>query len=218
MIENKLTIESHVDFKVPIVPRTGNYTGEFVSLSPVILTIEETIEETTGFFRNTKRISKRISQKVGSRGQSCKWLEYFPGAITNINLGGMDVLTGPMSGCWVVIYKTKPNGIVHVGHIGTADNPTSPTTLAVKETWQNFAAANPNDFIAGFNPANAWRVPPRPPKSGEMGFKIYGLVTADQKLYSIFTYIGSRQADNYTRHSIVGVKEIPRSGLRKLFR
>jgi hypothetical protein len=155
----------------------------------------------------TVKKTSRIIEGAGRREhRNFQWLEYFPGAIAEVPLSGLDVLTGKMTGCWLVIYKKPPDKIVTVAHIGTEDSPTTEGTVAVKRTWNTFAGTYPIDVIAGFRPSNAWRDSIPPMTSGDIGAEIYGLVTADKRLYSIFTYI--QRGSDLRLLRIAGIQEM----------
>ncbi len=64
------------------------------------------------------------------------WLTSFKGVITTVSLAGMDILTGDMSGCWIMLYAEGVD--LWVAHVGT--DPYNPAaTAAVKQTWNAFA-------------------------------------------------------------------------------
>ena len=95
----------------------------------------------SGFLHNTRTSAVSAGQNLtaAKAHRNFRWLHWQPGKITYLPLAGADILTGPMSGCWVVIFTMA--GVSYVGHIGTHD-PNSVATLGVKAAW---AAA----FVAG---------------------------------------------------------------------
>lgn len=137
-----------------------------------------------------------------------QWLKWFPGAVSHVPLD-KDVLTGPMSGCWLVIFRL--NGVVQGGHIGTAmggaDAPTA-ETLAAKAAWKQWAAAHAADVLKAFQPCKGEQDPVK--KKGDrswLGTKpsYWGLMEKNgPKLYSIATY---RQDCEEPIHRIARITE-----------
>jgi hypothetical protein len=202
MIEQKLIVGRFIRFPAA-GPKVVYQPGDFLLQPDVSLTIEQS----KGFSTKTSNITAGVGAKAH---RNFKWLAWYPGAISEVALAGTDVLTGPMSGCWLVIYRRA--GVVYAGHIGTAE-PNSPKTLAVKHSWNQFAQGTPGAVIAGFNPARRWTnaAPPSLPTDGTP--KIYGLFTTSHQLYSVHTY---RQNSDATLYRISGIDLIPSSGLHDL--
>lgn len=125
------------------------------------------------------------------------------------------MLTGEMSGCWIVLYKR--DGIEYVGHIGTFSTPTDPLTLVVRNAWMVFATTvPPGDVIAGFNPLRDWRGDMPAQLTGEGPAAIYGLVTASRELYSIWTYKQPSQAGVGSMLRIAGIQLITSASSREI--
>ena len=78
------------------------------------------------------------------------WLDYAPGRTAKFRAGNKDILTGLMSGCWLVRWVDQ--GVTYVAHVGTVNNKT--TDDAVKRTFA--AEIQTNMTASGFNPAAAW--------------------------------------------------------------
>lgn len=112
------------------------------------------------------------------------WLVYSHGHTTKLSVPG-DVLTGPMSGCIIAVWKE--NGRRYVGHVGTVES-SDVINQKVKAT---FGWAMLQDTI-GFNPAAAWnpgeisqlmsKITPGP------SVQIMALVTASNQFYSILMF------------------------------
>lgn len=87
-----------------------------------------------------------------------KYLLYNGGRITETVLD-RDILTGEMSGCYIVTYRRA--GAVRVGHIGTTqrDKPgeDSEPTRKVKENWRRQIDNGQITVIGGFDPSGAMR-------------------------------------------------------------
>jgi hypothetical protein len=120
-----------------------------------------------------------------------KFLPWYEGDISETALDH-DVLTGPMSGCVLVTYRTA-HGIM-AGHIGTVTvTENSPATINtnVKAVWNQFANAHPADVIGGFSPISA---PMHPPAIGDdIAGETWGLMTTTGQYYSVQIYIQKGQ-------------------------
>lgn len=157
------------------------------------------IQESTGIFTKTSDVKDESGPKPH---RNFWWLPWLSGAISEVPMQGVDVLTGPMSGCWMVMYRKGSERTVYVGHVGTdLDRPYE--TEEVKKTWKQFAADNPGDVIAGFNPLRSWPDPLPAQKDGEGKAIVYGLLTTAQVLYGVFTY----QQTDPGMVRIAGIKE-----------
>ena len=77
------------------------------------------------------------------------WCDFATGRTARKAIAGNDILTGPMSGCYITRYLS--GGTNYVGHVGTVGVPN--VDALVKRT---FAAAMP-PTATGFNPFGAWR-------------------------------------------------------------
>jgi hypothetical protein len=200
MIEQKLIVGRLINLPPRAVLRPNYLKGDFVSLQPLRLTVQQS----TGLIEKTSRIIEGTGRR---EHRNFQWLEYFPGAITEIPLGKLDVLTGKMSGCWIVIYKKPPDGVLTVAHIGTEDSPQADGTVAVKNAWNTFAGSHsPGTIIAGFRPSDAWDFPFPTRTSEDSGGEIYGLVTANRELYSVFAYVQRGRNPHLLR--IAGIKKM----------
>jgi hypothetical protein len=136
-----------------------------------------------------------------------QWLGYYPGGVSEVAFDNLDVLSGPFSGCWMMVYKK--DGATHVGHVGTKDDTAHAVSKAVKTAWTDFANANPLTIERGFSPARSWNNPDsRPAKIDGDGLgRIWGLVTRDE-LISIYLYRGEKDWDRYR---IAGLTTVPPS-------
>jgi hypothetical protein len=202
-IEQKLVVGRFINFNMPNDAPPPIPQDKFVYL-PVS---KMTIEESTGVFQKQSNII--IDQQNATKvHRNFQWLAWIPGAISAVQLPWGDVLTGPMSGCWLVIYKR--NGIKYVGHIGTAENTTSPQSIAAKEAWYKFAPlAGEGNLIAGFNPLKAWTNFPKP-QPGDGPPDIFGLVTTSDVSYAVFTFKGDGRTRAVNLRRIADIKQIPR--------
>lgn len=76
------------------------------------------------------------------------WCDFATGRTARKPIAGQDILTGPMSGCYITRYAA--GGTNYVGHVGTVGVPSVDALVKRK-----FAAAMPTT-ATGFNPFKAW--------------------------------------------------------------
>jgi len=156
----------------------------------------ETFGEPTGFgLQDRSRMSlfthpqSHAHQMVHREGPgvntNCQFLWWYPGSVSHVGISGLDVLTGPMSGCLLVTFRL--DGIVHAGHLGT-DIDSVENTDNAWDAWQDWAGLNAHDVVGGFFPAKHWSEHLPMPRPGEAGAKIFGLMTAQGEFWSFLLY------------------------------
>jgi hypothetical protein len=198
VIEEKLTVGKLI---TPVKP-TWNFglpaVGSFFAQPSNHLSLPQTTK--------VKGLGKRSTMVAAMDMQpnrNFRWLTYYKGVITTMALGGMDILTGDMSGCWVMVYAEGME--YRVAHVGTdLYNPAA--TVAVKQSWNAFAQANPQRILAGFDPSGAWTNQAPAQLDGEFGAKMWALVTPKFELYSIYLYEQGGYAEHIFR--VAGIKKI----------
>jgi hypothetical protein len=199
-VEQKLIVGRFLEFKLPNIRPPQNPQGNIVNQSVMNMSLLES----TGTFQKQSTILQGVGSKVHRNFQ---WLAWMPGEISAVQLSWGDVLTGPMSGCWVVVFRQ--NGMVYVGHIGTSD-PGSPQTNAVKTAWRAFTDANPQaPFPVGFNPFRAWQGPDPKQEPGDMAADIFGLVTVQPlEFYTVWTYKGNGTKRPVEIRRVAAIKKV----------
>lgn len=113
-------------------------------------------KQTTGIVKYPNRVSTITilptltgsNQLVRSRKTSYEWLPWDPGETSTLVLDKQDVITGPMSGCIISVWKEKKQ--IVVGHVGTTMNKKQST--AAKESFLKHLPTT----ATGFNPAIEW--------------------------------------------------------------
>ncbi len=167
------------------------------------------LQESTGVFTKTSQVQAGAGAKAHRNFRFLPWLS---GRISEVDLVTTDVLTGPMSGCWLVTYR-KPNGVPHAAHLGTdVANPGG--TAAVNLAWNNHALANPGDVIGGFNPLRHWNGVLPVAAHGENGVpRFFGLFTRAGQYYSIVTF---QQLNNGALLRVAGVQPTISAPLARL--
>jgi hypothetical protein len=215
-VKEKLIVGRYVKFQDP-KPKITYTDGSFLTQPKLAMTLEQSVKEKQlvpkwdakgqDFVRDdshqTVQVSQkqRISQMSAGEHQSkehrnFQWLGYYGGAVSQVALDDLDVLSGNFSGCWMTVYRNA--GITYVCHVGSVDDATHAKTIAAKKAWNDFAQANPQAILRGFNPARSWTHPDsRPPKiDGDGLARIWGLVTRDEMI-SIYVYRGEKDWDRY---------------------
>lgn len=209
MIENKIKVGRFYNFTAPQVANIPHNDGDFTAQPQHLMYVGEAVK--------SGKLGSRIKTSDMTPGQHAtkarrnfQWLTWLPGAITHILIGGVDVITGPMSGCDLVIFRQ--NGAAHAGHLGTdVDNPARNT--AVKNAWNAFATNHHARVIGGFNPLRDWPRNNYPAHKGKDGqARIFGIYTSNHTFYTLFTY---QQTD--TGHlRVAGLERIPSKALHQL--
>lgn len=111
------------------------------------------------------------------------WLPWLPGKVSEVAPQGIDVLTGPFTGCWVTSYTRM--GTRFVGHVGTEGWKTSPASLRAKAAWNEMIPLLSS--YSGFEPASATSTQVKTSKAGGTR-NVYALVTARGQFYAIVTF------------------------------
>ncbi len=142
---------------------------------------------------------------------SFRWLTYYKGSITTMAFDGLDIVTGDMSGCWLVAYSV--GGTARLAHVGT-DYMSAPNSTLVKRTWDFTAQQADHTMLAGFQPNAAWDGHfPAAIKDWSVQGKVWGLVTAQLKLFSIYVFPG---VTSMTTFRVAGIQEVASASKHKL--
>ncbi len=230
MIEQKLVVGRYLELNTG-EPAVSTLANGFQSLNRVVLHIEEShrvaaplppapnfpgLSTTQQIKVDLQRAGQEIKsqldrQRVSATGlgavakthRNFLWLEWMPGVVSEVQQGGVDVLTGPMSGCWIVTYMR--GGQRCVGHIGTFMDSTTAQSIAARKAWNDFVATVPRDSYSGFNPFNdPWKDAVPAAENGEGLRKTFALVTAAGGFYTIITY---PQLNKPSRIRIAGIQQ-----------
>ena len=234
MIERKLIVGRYLELNTPQPVMAGAAVNGFQEVNRIVLHIEESESSAApvaplnprpgfnptvaqraqiGFQRAGEHIASQFDRQrtsatgvgaVAKAHRNFVWLEWLPGLVSEVQPVGMDVLTGPMSGCWITAYLR--NGVHYIGHVGTENLPTSANSIAARTAWNRFAASVPMGAYSGFNPFNdPWTNGPMPQGlPGESARKTFALVTAAGDFYTVITY---PQTNKPTRVRIAGIQQ-----------
>jgi hypothetical protein len=150
-----------------------------------------------------QRVSATELGQVAKAHRNFVWLEWLGGFVSEVAPMGMDVLTGPMSGCGITEYLR--NGVRYVGHVGTVMTAADPASVAAKTAWNNFAAGIPLGQRSGFKPFNdPWIGAVPAALTGEAARKTFALVTATGTFHTVIAY---PQLTKPCRRRIAGIQQ-----------
>lgn len=214
MLETKLIVDRCIHlpsqwFKLNVVP------GQFLDQpdKPMTLKISKTTKTAPGIKVPASAVVDGTNSKQDKEHRNFQWLGWWGGAISQVPRF-KDVLTGPMSGCWIIVYRR--NGIEYVAHIGK-NKASQEQTTAVVQGWNNYARAHQNDIICGFNPFRFWapRMPAQNPLTDNGVHQCFALITRnpEPRLFSVLTY---RQKVDSSLLRIAGIEEIESSNRDQL--
>ncbi|HJQ58075.1 MAG TPA: hypothetical protein VJ890_14290 [Vineibacter sp.] len=205
MLEQKLIVDRFIVMTFNNAAPPPGAAGSFATM-PVQ---DFYLQESTGIFSKTSTVQAGTGPKAHRK---FKWLPWVSGRISEVALVGTDVLTGPMSGCWLVTYK-KANGVPHAGHLGT-DIANVAGTTAVNTTWNNFAVARPGDVIGGFNPLRHWNgAIPTARGDDQTNPRFFGLFTTGNQFHIVVAF---QQKANQSKLRIAGIQPAASSTLARL--
>lgn len=108
----------------------------------------------------------RTSIEVSGALGEYNWLPYIPGHVAVTELADAPLITGRMSGCFIVVYRNNDPGsrffkLPFVAHIGTVNSINTDETIAAKAAWVNFVRTlDPkNSIIVSYKPTSDNNLP-----------------------------------------------------------
>jgi hypothetical protein len=178
LLETKLLIGRYIKFSLPQSPAFVQSPSGFQAVPKNVIYIHESTGRPFG--SRTIVINDQIGAKTN---RQFVWLPWVPLSVTEVDVKGMDVLTGPMSGCAIALYYRE--GFRCIAHIGTdIANPAQNQVL--KTRWNTFVNAS-KTTVKAFKPFSATSFMPNQ-QPGEGAAEVFGLVASDDSFYSVFTY------------------------------
>jgi hypothetical protein len=176
MIERKIRTGMMLDFPLP---RFQAYVDTGTFLQPVPTLRCHVWRE--GTFAKSRGVGEGMLHRQGHRNFA--WLPYRPGWTTFTALDGFDVLSGPFSGCRMLLCEV--NGVRQVYHIGTLNAADTPESLRAKRAMHAHLNDADVTYITGFSPFSNY-VPMPDGLPGESVIpRVLGLVTDDGDIFSI---------------------------------
>lgn len=127
-----------------------------------------------------------IAGTSGNPERDFTWLPYVAGKITYARVGTKPILTGKMSGCWLVLFRIR--GQLCFGHIGTDSNNRN-VTEDVKNAWKVAIGRGLIQPVRAMNPA------------AEVGpsLNVFGALGAGQQFQAISCDPGKNAVDLIVR-------------------
>src|SRR5262249_34487759 len=130
MIEGKLIVGRYIDIPEPLQTDSGAPAAGFQRMNQVMLHINES---TRKYGIVGAKTSTTGGGHIAKAHRNYQWLKWRPGFVSEVPQYGIDVLTGPMSGCWITLYMR--GGLQCVGHVGTEHEAGSPASIAARNSW-----------------------------------------------------------------------------------
>lgn len=187
MLEQKLGINEHIHLG-NIADRGARPVG----------TVQINVGCQERYIRFSTLQSRKVGQekhrpvKAGSKKfkthRNFTWLPFVDNAINYTPVNGKDVLSGPFSGCYMILYNVA--GAARVGHVATP---------GAKAAWNNHVANQPGvNVLTGFQPHrvyyDALAFPVKRPEEGTA--RIFGLITNTGNCYALFCYEQTKRVQN----------------------
>ncbi|HHK6074465.1 hypothetical protein ACT9N5_01750 [Edwardsiella piscicida] len=144
---------------------------DFLKASGMIYNIQTSVKSGT-FFNRQKTSLIAEGPHAKSQSRNFLWLPWVEGAVTYSPISTIDILTGPMSGCWVSVFES--HGKRYVAHIGTSL--CAELSEQAKASWR--AAVNSNTIT----PLHAFD--PFVPIESEFE-AFYSIITPHRQIYSV---------------------------------
>lgn len=180
MSKSKLIKGRYLNWNVPGTQNAqAGEPGDFVTHLPKPMKIE--MSATVKSMRQSNVVH---GTDLNKDWRNFQWLDYYPLRTCWVPLGNTDLLTGRMTGCYVIVYSE--DNVVKVAHVGTeSTQPKANNTL--KEKWNAFCALPNVNVIKGFKPSDHVQMGKTPPKGFSYLFTIGG-VTRSQDLFTVVLY------------------------------
>lgn len=225
MLEAKLIVGRFIHFTRPNwpggAPAAAQIPAIFVTQPQQLLNIAES----TGVFKKKSDVTAGAHPNVNKPWRTFNFLSWLPGSISEVQTGAHDVLTGPMSGCDLVLYNRGGNR--YAGHLGTdvsaaAGDAKDLANQSVKAVWNHFAQnAPPADILGGFNPFRQWNGAYPAAAGDDLGAPIfYGLYTTANTFYTLVLFQQRNAPGSATPHAtlkrIAGLQLINTKSLLQL--
>lgn len=151
---NKLIADRYITlpgFDQSPPPAVANFPTDFAPVSSRTYNIQESTTSGSIFSGNRITTSQiATGAHAVKTHRTFRWLPWVLGKVSCCDLSGVDILTGTMSGCWLVVFSY--NGKTYAGHIGTDTDPNTDNTKQAKAAWRNAVNNGQIVPIAAFNP------------------------------------------------------------------
>lgn len=187
MIERKIRTGMMLDFPMPVYSGYGNADV----LQPVPQLYCHVWRE--GHFNASRGVSSGQLYRQGHR--NFVWLPYRAGHVTFAALDSADVLSGPFSGCRMLLLEV--NGVRQVYHVGTFNGPNTVESLRAKRGAHALIGNADVTYVCGFSPfANFNPMPDGLPGESVIP-RVLGLITDNGDMFSILMRKQSGAGDRF---------------------
>ncbi|WP_310497924.1 hypothetical protein [Sandarakinorhabdus sp.] len=176
MIERKIRTGMMLDFPMPTFGAYAD-TGNFLQPVPTI----RCHVWREGTFSTTRGVGGGMLHRQGHRNFA--WLPYRPGWTTFASLDACDILSGPFSGCRMLLCEV--NGVRQVYHIGTWNGPETDKSLRAKRAMFAHLGDASVTYVAGFSPFASYNPMPDGLPGESVIPRVLGLFTDDGDMFSI---------------------------------
>jgi hypothetical protein len=207
MIQQKLIPGRYINLPTQLTgqanPPAGTNVGEFVEMTSVPLRLEQSTKDPGLGGHPYSAVHQGVHDKIHRNFQYLRYIVY---RTTFMNISGIDVMTGFMQGCRVVVFSD--NGRKYVAHIGTGQDVQMNT--ATKNAWNAFARMPGVQILAGFNPWAQWsnNMPQAQPGDHFTGVKCVALVTSTLELYSVALFKHENNLEAFRVHDVVQMQSM----------
>lgn len=156
MLEAKLIVGRFIHFTRPSWPGGAPPAAQIPAIFATQPQQLLNIAESTGIFTKTSGVTAGAHPNVHKPWRTFSFLSWLPGSISEVQTGTSDVLTGPMSGCDLVLYNR--GGVRYAGHLGTdvsvtpGDARTSPTYRSKRSGTTSLRTLRRRTLLAGSIP------------------------------------------------------------------
>lgn len=203
MIETKMMIGRYLDFVEPATPPGVFRVGDPIAFPAIPMTIgESNIAGRLGLSDRHSSMDRGWNNAPGKGHRNFHWLPYIPGALAHVPFAGVDIVTGPMTGCDIALVTI--GGVARALHVGTGSNNDDDNTEVKNQFNLRYAAGN--HVLRRFNPFRDWAGPDPARLPNENRACVLAVITATSDFHIVWTWI------NAGRLRIAGVQHPP--GLR----
>lgn len=137
----------------------------------------------SGFLGVGRRTSEICNGKHPYEHRIFTWLPYIPGKVTYTREAGHAILTGKMSGCWIIRFQL--NGVKYVAHIGTEESCNSFNTRQAYAAWYRAVSECGVTLTAAFNPIRSLNITQLVSLDKKLSKEFYSVIDAQGRVYTL---------------------------------
>jgi hypothetical protein len=153
-----------------------------------------------------KKTSEICDGPIADTRRAFVWLPYVPGKVTYVREGGYDILTGKISGCWIMRFLL--DGVRYVAHVGTEQSSTSANTLRAYAAWDAAVSDWGVSLSSAFNPTRSLSVTQLLSVDNHLSKEFYCVIDRFGRAYSLVLGLTAHTTWK-SRKKISGVYPIP---------